>query len=230
MSKVTAHGKLKITQNKDYSRFKNQQLVPVVLQEFTSLATEFPIVFVKNSETGQFVATALMGIKKEQNLFCQTKKWTSPVTPLSFSNAPFSLAQDPNQNDKVILCINEDSKLISTKSGEALFQQNGDQTEFLKQRTKTLIKSVESSQQTQAIIQKFSELGLFTPRQLTVNIGKNKEPHHIEGVYLIDEDVLNKLSDEDFTFIRSKGLLPIIYAHLISIHQIGRLVQKYNKL
>ena len=44
------HATLKIQDKKDFTRFKEQHLIPVVVQDFIPLAAEFPIVFVKNTE------------------------------------------------------------------------------------------------------------------------------------------------------------------------------------
>jgi len=49
-------------------------------------------------------------------------------------------------------------------------------------------------------------------------------------LYVIDEKKLDALSDDEFNELRSKGLLPIIYAHLSSMHQIARLAKKQINL
>ncbi|MBT8146507.1 MAG: SapC family protein, partial [Gammaproteobacteria bacterium] len=56
------HGKLLLSECRDFSQFKSQHLVPIVFQEFYPLATEFPLVFVRTSSSGDFVPTALMGL------------------------------------------------------------------------------------------------------------------------------------------------------------------------
>jgi hypothetical protein len=223
------HAKVKIKPSTDYSRFKDQQLVPVVLTEFTRMASEFPIVFVKNTDTGQFVAVAMMGLKAQQNLYCQYSIWTAPVTPLSFTNAPFSFAKESETSEKMTLCLNEECELVNKKSGEALFTNEGEQTNYLKKRTESLLNFVEASQQTQVIIQLLADKKLFTQRQFTVKLAADSEPCKIEGMYIIDEQVLNKLSNKNFNDLKTKGLLGLIYAHLTSIHQITRLVEKHQQ-
>ena len=53
----------------------------------------------------------------------------------------------------------------------------------------------------------------------------NGEKIGINGVYLVDEKVLNSLSDEDFLELRKKGFLAPIYNHLGSLHQLSRLAK-----
>ena len=94
------HANLKVQDIRDFTRFKEQHLIPVVVQDFIPLAAEFPIAFVKNTETGQFTAVAMMGIKPNINLYCQAPSWPAEVVPSSFFNYPFSLAkQNEDQDD-----------------------------------------------------------------------------------------------------------------------------------
>jgi hypothetical protein len=47
---------------------------------------------------------------------------------------------------------------------------------------------------------------------------------NINGCYVINEERLNALSMERFAELREKQYLPAIYAHLVSLAQIERLV------
>lgn len=224
----TKHLDICIKESKDYSRFSAQSLIPVVVQEFAVLATEFPIVFVKNAETGQFTPIAMMGIKNNFNLYCQTENWQSSVTPIGFSKAPLSLMQTSENSDEVMVFIDEDSELVSSAEGEKLFDKSGEQTEYLKKRSSALLDLASFTQQTASITKYFADLSLLTPKQLTVKLNHDSPNVNIDGVYIIDEKVLGELKDDDFLGLKSKGLLPLIYAHLTSLHQIARLISKQN--
>lgn len=219
-----AHKALKVTASNDFSRFKAQHLIPVVVQEFAPLAAEFPIVFVKNSDNGQFIPVALMGLKEGENLYCQTNEWHSPVTPLGFRNAPFSLAKASEDSNEATVCIDLDDPQVNSEDGQALFDDKGEQTEFLKNRSNALLELAQFSQQTTAITQYFAQKDLLVSQQLTVKL--NEQPLTINGLYLIDEKKLAELATPEFEDIRSKGLLPLIYAHLNSLQQINRLTMK----
>jgi hypothetical protein len=234
MSKITplnsqVHSQTKVSSSTDYSRFKSQHLIPIVAQDFAQMATEFPIVFVKNSETGQFLPVAMMGIKNGINLYCQDKSWPAAVIPLGFNNAPLSLVKKNAESDDVIVCIDEESDLVGTESGEALFDVEGAQTDYLQRRSQGLLKVAEFTQQIQAISQFLAEKSLLVSRQLTVKLESEDEPFTINGVYLIDEKVLNELSTDEFELLRKQGLLTLIYAHLTSLQQITRLTIKHNQ-
>ena len=222
------HANVKVKANNDVSRFKNQQLIPVTLQDIIPLSGEFPIVFVKNEETGQFSCVAMMAIRPNLNLYCQDITWNHHTLPLGFSNYPFSLAKKSEQSDEAIVCINENSPLVNPNEGELLFDETGNQTEYLKKRSEALLQVAQFSQQTTNVIQLFAQKKLLTSKKLHIKLSKEAEPVEISGLYLIDEKILNSLSSDEFEDLRSKGLLPIIYAHLASLHQITRLTIKQN--
>jgi len=233
MSKLTPlskfeHTRLKISESSDYSRFKSQHIIPIVVQEFTTLSSEFPIVFIKNAESGEFNPVAMMGVKNNVNLYCQDSTWTSPVTPIGFSNAPLSLIKQSPNSPEVMVCVDEESELISSTNGQALFQENGDQTEYLVARSKKLLDVDEYSQQTKTIIKFLASKGLLCNRQLNLKLTNENEQYTINGIYVIDENVLNNLPSDEFEQIRSRGLLTFIYAHLNSLHQVARLTMKQN--
>lgn len=223
------HANLKIQQSNDVSRFKKQHLIPITVQDFIPLSTEFPVVFVKNEETGQFTSVAMMGIRSGINLYCQDVNWSCAVAPIGFHNAPLSLVKTSENSDEVIVCFDEKSSLISTDKGEALFDEEGQQTGFLNRKTQALLNVAEFTEQTQAIINILAQKKLLTSKQLNVKLTSEQEPVLISGIYLIDEKALNALSTEEFEDFRTKGLLPLIYAHLASLHQITRLTMKQNE-
>lgn len=218
------HAKLKIKDNKDFSRFKDQHLIPITVQDFIPLSTEFPIVFVKNAETGQFTAVAMMGIKTNINLYCQTSEWLSEVTPSSFFNSPLGLVKQEGEEENFYVCIDINENGVGKIDGQSLFDEKGEETEYLKVRTKHLLDVAENSQQTQNIIQYLASKKILTLRTLNLNLAGEK--YTIEGLYVIDEKVLHNLNNEDFNELRERGLLPLIYAHLSSMHQIARLITK----
>ncbi len=223
------HAALKVKNNNDFTRFKEQHLIPVVIQDFIPLSSEFPIVFVKNTETGQFTAVAMMGIKPNINLYCQTPIWPAEVVPASFFNYPFSLARQNEDEDDCFVCIDTDSVLVNKEQGQALFDDKGEQTDYLKARTDHLLNIAQRHEQTANIMQYFASKKLLTLKALNLNLG-GEQKLTLDGLYVIDEKKLDALSSEEFNELRSKGLLPIIYAHLSSMHQITRLAKKQVNL
>lgn len=223
------HAKLKVINDKNFIRFKEQHLIPVVVQDFIPLASEFPIAFVKNTETGEFTAVAIMGVKPNVNLYCQSNNWPAEVQPASFFNYPFSLARQTEDDDNCFVCIDTNSELVTENNGQLLFDEDGEQTDYLKARTEHLLKVAENHEQTAKIVQFFASNKLLTLKSLNINLGDNQKLS-LDGLYVIDESKLEALEEEQFNELRNKGLLPLIYAHLSSMHQIARLARKQINL
>ena len=92
------HANLRVIQSGDYTRFKQQNLIPIVVRDFFTLSAEFPLVFVTNQGTEEFMPVAIMGLQEGQNLYCQTEPFPAQVIPVGFGNAPFAItATDENR-------------------------------------------------------------------------------------------------------------------------------------
>jgi hypothetical protein len=217
------HGKLRLSENLDFTRFKSQHLVPVVFQEFYSLATEFLLVFVRHSESGDFVPVAMMGFNKDKNLYCQTPEWQPAVVPASFKLTPFALTRFDPDTMEADIAIDEDSPLLSETVGEPLFDAQGQRTDYLQKRIDRVEAAAKHSMQARALCQYLSEKRLFKNRPLMFQYSEQSPRYEIDGLFTIDEEALEKLSNEEFQELRQRGLLPIIYSHLTSLQQIGRL-------
>lgn len=219
------HGKLLLSECRDFSQFKSQHLVPIVFQEFYPLATEFPLVFVRNSGSGDFVPAALMGLSKGKNLFCQVPEWHSSFIPTSFTLAPLSVRRLEPGSDEAVIAIDEESDLLSDTAGEPMFQANGEYTESLQKHIDHVVTVTKQSLQAMALCRYLAEKNLFRSRPLTFQHNESSPRYELEGVFTIDEEAIEKLGDEEFLELRRRGLMPLIYSHLTSLHQFTRLLR-----
>ncbi len=219
------HANLKVIQTGDYSRHKDQHLIPIISRDFFTLAAEFLLVFVKDNAVEKYVPVAIMGLREGENLYCQGGEWKAPVVPVRFNNAPFVMAKVDEQGEQLALLIDEESPLISETEGEALFKEDGERTEYLEKRIEGLLNNAQQTVQTEGICKLFAEMELLSTQQLQLQHRPDSPRYNIDGVYTIDEKKLNALPDEDFLELRKQGLIPLIYAHLCSLQQLRRISQ-----
>jgi len=222
------HGNLRLQDSQDFSQYKTMHLVPVVFHEFYTLATEFPLVFVRNSERGDFVPVAMMGLTKEQNLYCQESRWDPVFVPSTFTLAPLSLHRLDDDKGEAVVAIDEQSPLLGEDTGEPLFQATGEYTDYLQQRIDQVIKITRQSLQSRALCDYLASINLFKTRALTFQSSAETTRYEVEGVYTIDEERLDKLGDDEFLELRKRGLIPLLYAHLTSLHQFRRLLRRQD--
>jgi len=145
-----------------------------------------------------------------------------PYVPAAIRRYPFTLAptQDPNQ---FLICVDEESELVGTEEGNPLFTAEGELSETMEHVRKYLTELHQMEQFTHQVCKELKDMNLFTSMNLNFqNMGQNQQ---IRGLYLVNEENLNKLGDNDFLKLRKSNALPAIYAHLASLPQADRLAQ-----
>ncbi|NMP17796.1 SapC family protein [Thalassotalea sp. Y01] len=218
------HGKTKIKNQTNFPHVSGQHLAPVVVQEFSRAGAEFPVVFVKNSESGEFQPVALFGVKPGENLYTAEENWQGTYVPAALTHFPLALVPESQESDKFMVVIATENSVVNEDEGNALFQDNGEETEYLARRKQALGKFFENSHITKAFTKELVDRELLIPQNL--DIQANGEKIQINGLYIVDEKKLNELSDEEFLTLRKRGMIGPIYAHLNSVNQIHRLVKK----
>ena len=125
------------------------------------------------------------------------------------------------------VCIDEGSELVSSTEGSPLFDDKGEPTQVIENVKRYL----SELQQMDALTREFAKFlaahNMLTP--LNMRVRESAGIKNIAGCYVINEERLNNLSDERFLEIRAKRYLPAIYAQLISLAQIERLVTLADK-
>jgi hypothetical protein len=218
---INAHNKLKINEETLISLCENKQILPLDITEFPRSATAFPVIFIKSPETGEFQSVALLGLQKEKSSCVKDGKWVANYIPSCIFNVPFLLSKTNGDDGKMIVSIDENNPVVNETTGYALFE-DGEESEFLLRKKDFLIDQYERNQITQHFCKLLASMELFIPRVLTVT-DKSNAKHNVDGVYTVNEDKLNELSQDDFSTLRDKNFLTAIYAHLISINNLNKL-------
>lgn len=219
-----AHGHLRLSNEQDVSHVAGQQLLPLLATEFVRAASEYPIVFVKNSESGQFQAVLLAALAEGRNEFVLGKQWQGQYMPEVLRYYPLCLAVDPQDEGQLVVALNESSPRLNSQQGQPLFNQDGTESRFLEDNKRGLAGYFDAQQLTGVFIARLAELSLLSPQQLSVSI--HGQPQQLNGLYVIDEVKLNTLASADFSELRQRGFLPAIYAHLLSLHRLRHLVDR----
>jgi len=222
----SSHSKTKIKSNPSFIQSKNKHFAPVLVQEFIAASQEFPIVFIKDAETGQFNAVALLGLKPSENLFFNEEVWQASYVPQALTLYPFLIHQEEG-SDNALLCFDEDSPLVNEAEGKALFDENGTQEKWLAEQGETVVDYVEKTEITKHFIKLLLGKELLSPQSLNLKID-GQEEYTLAGLYVINEEKLNALSDSDFTELRKTGAIPAIYASLMSMQRVHQLVRRQS--
>jgi len=221
------HSRLKIKPNPSLLQSEGKHFAPLVVQEFIAASQEFPILFIKDSETGQFKAIALLGLKPGENLFFDPANWQADYKPENLTLYPFLVSQAAG-DENAIVCFDQASPLVNENEGEALFVKDSDNhfvaTDWLKSQGERVVQYLEKTQITEHFIKTLLDIEIISPQTLNLKLDDQAE-YSLSGLYAIDEKKLNALSDDKFTALRKTGALPAIYASLFSLRRIENLIR-----
>lgn len=218
------HKNLHIKVDPNYGHISQSNMVPVVAFEFLKAASDYPIVFVKQQETGKFKSVALMGIEQGENLYFNEGQVHADYVPVNVRRYPFGAGGNSAQDGNMVLCIDENSHLLNDKEGVRVFSEDGKPSEATLQASDLIMDLLAKDQATDIFIDFLVEHDLLHATELTLKLGEGGE-RKINGVYKVNEEKLTQLSDEVALALYKKHYFAAIYAHLGSLTKINRLLQ-----
>ncbi len=213
------HAKLALVHNdKPYSFASAGTAVPLTVTEFAPAALSFPVIFAGEER----VPLAVMGLNQGENLFVhEDGSFTvGGYVPAYIRRYPFVLAADETQ-DRLIVCIDKGSSLLSETGQTPLFDEKGEPTEYTQNCIKFCDDFEVERRRTDSFVQLLKDNDLFelktavfTPTDAAGNPG---EPQTVAEYYGVSEDKLNALPIEKLKELQTSGALAQIYAHLVSL-------------
>ena len=213
------HAKLALVHNdKPYSFAAKGSAVPLTVTEFAPAALSFPVIFAGEDR----VPLAVMGLNNGENLFVNQDGSIEPgvYIPAYIRRYPFVLANDESQ-DRLIVCIDTGSSLLSTSGQTALFDEKGEPTEYTQNCIKFCDDFEVERRRTDSFVQLLKENDLFELKTAvftpTDAAGVAGEPQTVAEYYGVSEEKLNALPIEKLKELQTNGALAQIYAHLVSL-------------
>jgi hypothetical protein len=200
-----------------YSFASSTQYAPLLLAELPRAMQAMPVAFAQ--EQGRMYLVGVLGISQGENLFVNQKgKWMGAYVPSSFRSYPFKLGK-VEQNKKMVLCIDEESGLISDEQGEPFFDPNGTLATPTRKVMEFLKKVEQNRSVTQRAVDALAQAEVLSPWQPKIKVGDAER--HLPGMLRLDEDKLSSLDNQEFINLRKAGALRIAYAQLFSMGNIG---------
>ncbi len=216
------HAGTKIKQIEGFGFAARFHIASVMVHEFARAAAIYPVVFLEDKAQDEFRPVALMGLQEGENLFVDgAGKWQASYVPAIIRRYPFALAST-GQEGQFTVCIDEGSALVNDSEGVPLFKEDGEPSEAIENVKRYLGELQQMDMFTRAFCKYFAEHNLFTP--LNMRVRQGQQQRNISGCYVVNEERLNNLSGERFLEMRERRYLPAVYAHLVSLAQIERLI------
>jgi hypothetical protein len=208
----------------DFEFAAETHFVPLAGQEFFRAARDYPILFIGGEE--QTLPIALLGLAPGQNSYLdENKVWVRGVyVPAFVRRYPFVLAEMGNENSSV--CFDAAFAGWNESEGKALFNEEGENSEFLSEILQFLQNYAFEMKRTQAFVARLKELDLLQPKTLKLS-HSDGNTFTVRDFMAVDEEAFGKLSDEQVLSLHKDGFLGWIYAHLMSLGSVNGLFDRY---
>jgi hypothetical protein len=224
------HSQLKISPDLAEASAARQHLIPIVASEFRKAATQYPIVFAKNPETGRFAPYVLNGLEPEENLFWSGTKMDVAYVPLNIQRRPFFVGMaDPSSSAQDnVLCIDIESPCLCASGQKSIVDADGSDSPYLKEILSILRQLIDGQQQTSSLINTALSLDLLCPIVLDIVLEDGKSLQ-VEGLYSIDEDRFRSLGKDKVEMLWNERVMELFYSVIISTGQIFNLIRLRNE-
>ena len=215
------HKSKSVAEVSDYLFSKELMNAPIALSEFFEACKNYPILFTKEKDEKWF-ATTLLGYKEGHNLFVDKKGvWKElHYIPAFIRSYPFVLINQENKKEMVIAV--EATCLDEKKSSKNLFNEDGNNSEFLNTAIHFLNQFYTDSIATSEFIKQLESWELLEEKVANIVNSKN-EKFTLNGLYVVNEEKLKHLSKKKKDDICEKNAYSLITAHLISLSNIQKL-------
>jgi hypothetical protein len=221
---VERHKDLSVKTGVTYRFAKNVNSVPLTAIEFGQAAAEYPIVF---AGTGEAIMPAvILGAQQTENLFIdESGAWQGRYVPAFVRRYPFVFSSDKAAKN-FILHIDESFEGCNREGrGERLFDNEGQQTQYLRSILNFLQDYQARFQRTREYCDRLKSLGLLQPMQAQFNLSSG-ERRSLSGFMTVDREKLKAISAEDLTTMFGNDELECTYLHLHSLRHFGNMVER----
>lgn len=196
----------------------DQHAIPVTVDEFAAVQRNFPIIF---SAGDAPVPLALMGMNEGVNVFMnEDGKFAENVyVPAYIRRYPFMLAKLREDSEDLSVCFDPTAEAIGPfEEGDALFA-DGQPAEATQQILSFCEQFEQAGQRTQAFMKDLVESELLMDGELSVQPTPDQPPFVYRGFQMVNEEKLRELRGDQLRKMNQSGMLPLIYAHLMSLGQ-----------
>lgn len=210
------HGKLKLKRTLTVPAVSQTHAIPVTVEEFSHAQRSYPIIFSAGDEP---IPLALMGLNEGINTFvdAEGKPIDTPAyMPAYLRRYPFILAKLRPDSEELSLCFDPTSDAFSEEEGEPLF--DGDQPTELTGNILQFCEQFETAGlRTQAFVNDLKSSGLLMEGEVSIQPDGAEQPFLYRGFKMVDEEKLRELRGDELRKLNQNGMLPLIYAHLMSL-------------
>ncbi len=222
------HGGLGVKQiAQPFGFLREAHAVPVTVTEFGVAAASYPVIFVGDDRT----PVAVMGVRQGQNLFVDSNGFVNEdyYIPAFVRRYPFVFAAD-EASDRLLLCIDRAAPMVSNQPDVPFFQ-DGKPTQFTSDAVEFCKEFERQRRATVDFVTILKQMDLFEMKTVAFQprdaSGREAGPQQkVADYWAISEERLNALPPDRYLELRNNGALGACYAHLVSLLNWSKVIQR----
>jgi hypothetical protein len=201
--------------------------IPISYTEFAPVARDYPLVFTSNDGGKTFAPVAVLGMSTGENLFARGDAWgPGAYMPAYARRHPFCMAKvnlDAVEQQNRLICVEKSH--IDDAQGDALFDDKGEPVDRWKDLQRLLTEYEADLERGRELCAILADYGLYEPFSLQANLTQGGQIQ-LTGMHRVDEKKIEHLNASQFKNLAKKGILGRIYAHLLSLENFSRLLER----
>jgi hypothetical protein len=202
--------------------------IPISYTEFAMVAREYPIVFTKAAGSQAYGPVAVLGMTEGENLYNQDGSWSQGIyVPAYARRFPFCMSRvtiDKVEQQQRLICVEKSH--LDDAAGEALFDAKGAPTEKWKEIERLLTEYEADLERSREMCGILADYGLLEPFTMQAKLTKGGDPLAMTGMHRVAEAKIEHLNASQLKNLVKKGILSRVYAHLLSLENFGRLLDR----
>jgi hypothetical protein len=200
--------------------------IPLVASEVGRAALDYPVAFVRDERTGEFLLLAILGLRAGGNLFVDRQgRWREHTyVPAFVRRYPFLSAPVrpvPGAESQQLICVQEDQLVPSP---EPFFDVKGEPTAAWAPIQQLIEGTDGARRRSGAFTQRIKDFGLLVPFD-ALAMAPGGAQWRLQGMHRIDEEKLAALGPREIKLLQQKGEMRVIYGHLLSLENFAKLMQ-----
>lgn len=206
--------------------------IPLSISEMPKASRDYPVVFASADGGNSFGVVALLGLRDNENLFISPQgTWRDDAyIPAYLRRYPFCMAtvvRNGQMQEERVVCV--ERSMLDDKSGLPLEKQDGQMLSWWSERLHLLQEYEADLLRTQQMCDALKKFGLLRPFGAQA-ISAQGKVMNLGGMFQVDEQRIANMKADDLRMLIKKGILSRLYAHMISLDNLGRLLDLQARL
>ena len=207
---------------------RNLNSIPISYTEFALVTREYPIIFTSAGDSRNFAPVAVLGMAAGENLYDNNGKWAANVyVPAYVRRFPFCMTKvtlDKVEQQNRLICVEKSH--IDERAGEAMFDAKGQPLEKWKEIERLLTEYEADLERSREMCGILADYGLLEPFTMQAKFNAGGDPINLSGMHRVAEGKIEHLNASQLKNLVKKGILARIYAHLLSLDNFGKLLDR----